>query len=438
MSNYAFVIDQSRTPLKPVCPKRARKLLSSGKAAVLRRYPFTLILKREVSKPKVYPLILKIDPGSRVTGFALVTDREEVVWRMQLEHRGGTIKKRLEQRRVLRRQRRSRLRYRKPRFNNRTRSKGWLPPSLEHRVQTTETWVKRLVKFCPIKEIWIERVKFDLQQIENPEISGKEYQQGTLQGYTVREYLLEKWKRRCAYCKRDNVPLQVEHIHPRSKGGTNRVSNLCLSCERCNSKKGSRLAEEFLKGKPTLLKNLLRQAKSPLKHATAVNATRNRIVKVLSAYKPIKTATGAQTKMNRVYLGLSKEHSLDAACIGEVNSLTVLSYQPLIAKATGTGGRQKCQINKHGYPVKHRPLRPIDGYKTGDIVEVNIPKGKNQGLWRGKLCPYTDRNCELHPEKSNRKRLGTKLEYIARVIHRKDNHDYRFARECPSTSVLQP
>ncbi len=124
MSNYVFVIDQKKTPLKPVYPKRARQLLTSGKAAVFRLFPFTLILKKEVPNPDIHSLTLKIDPGSKVTGFALVTDRGEVVWRMQLEHRGAIIKKCLEQRRALRRQRRSKLRYRQPRFLNRQRQEG--------------------------------------------------------------------------------------------------------------------------------------------------------------------------------------------------------------------------------------------------------------------------------------------------------------------------
>ncbi|WP_197047582.1 HNH endonuclease, partial [Planktothrix serta] len=68
-----------------------------------------------------------------------------------------------------------------------------------------------------------------LQQLENPEISGIEYQQGELQGYEVRQYLLEKWSRKCAYCGVENVPLEVEHIHPKSQGGTDRISNLTVA-----------------------------------------------------------------------------------------------------------------------------------------------------------------------------------------------------------------
>ena len=88
-----------------------------------------------------------------------------------------------------------------------------------------------------------------------------------LAGYEVREYLLNKWERRCAYCSVENVPLQVEHIQPRASGGTNRVSNLCLACEPCNTKKGTQDIKIFLAKKPDVLKKILVQAKRPLKDA---------------------------------------------------------------------------------------------------------------------------------------------------------------------------
>jgi 5-methylcytosine-specific restriction endonuclease McrA len=84
----------------------------------------------------------------------------------------------------------------------------------------------------------MELVKFDTQLMENPDISGIEYQQGELAGYEVREYLLEKWGRKCAYCSETDLPLQIEHIIPRSRGGSDRVSNLTLACEGCNRLKG--------------------------------------------------------------------------------------------------------------------------------------------------------------------------------------------------------
>ncbi|MEO0935476.1 MAG: RNA-guided endonuclease IscB, partial [Cyanobacteria bacterium J06641_2] len=236
--SQVFLVDTNTKPLNPITPRQARKLLEKGKAAVLRRYPFTLILKREIENPEMFPLILKIDPGSKHTGLALLSG-DVVIWVAQIEHRGHAISEALTSRAQSRRSRRGRkTRYRAPRFDNRKRKEGWLPPSLIHRVQTTETWVRRLMRFCPIAEIWVERVKFDSQLMQNENISGVEYQQGSLMGYSVREYLLEKWGRECAYCGKKNVPLQVEHIVPKSKGGSNRISNLTFGFFFKNSSTG--------------------------------------------------------------------------------------------------------------------------------------------------------------------------------------------------------
>ncbi|HCF4344178.1 TPA: HNH endonuclease, partial [Pseudomonas aeruginosa] len=102
-------------------------------------------------------------------------------------------------------------------------------------------------------DLAVERVKFDMQAIQNPEISGVQYQQGELAGYEVREYLLEKWGRCCAYCDAENTPLEIEHIVPRSAGGSDRVPNLTLACRPCNQRKGNQPVEVFLKARPELL-----------------------------------------------------------------------------------------------------------------------------------------------------------------------------------------
>ena len=154
-------------------------------------------------------------------------------------------------------------------------------------------------------------VKFDTQAIQNPEISGIEYQQGMLAGYELREYLLEKWQRRCAYCKKTNVPLQIEHLTPRARGGSDRVSNLTLACGPCNQKKGTQTAAEF--GFP----DLQAQAKVPLKDAAAVNSTRWTLYERLKATGlPVETGTGGGTKWNRTERHLPNAHWLDAACVG--------------------------------------------------------------------------------------------------------------------------
>ncbi len=365
--NHVFVVDTKKKPLMPCSPCMASKLLDAGKAAIFRRFPFSIILKKQC-QPSRTKLQLKIDPGSSATGLALL-DGSKVIWVAELNHRGSLIKKKLESRRASRRLRRSRLRYRKARFLNRTRGKGWLPPSLLHRVLTVMTWVKRLIKLAPIDSIAMELVRFDPQKLQNPEISGVEYQQGELAGYEIKEYLLAKWGRKCTYCNKENIPLQIEHIVPKSKGGSNRVSNLVLACDKCNKKKGDKAIEQFLAKNPNLLKTIKMQAQKPLLDAAAVNATRWNLFEGLKQTKlKITTGTGGQTRFNRCQLKLEKTHFYDAACVGQVDELEVLSNQPLIITCKGHGGRQKAALNKYGYPIRYNPLKPIKGWQSGDLA----------------------------------------------------------------------
>ena len=422
--NYVFVIDTNKQPVIPVTPKQARRLLEKGKAAVCRMYPFTLILKTAIDNPTIKPLTLKIDPGSKFTGIALL-EGENVIWCAELEHRGYQIKDALLSRRQLRSSRRNRKTwYREPRFDNRKRKENWLPPSLEHRILTTETWVKRLIRYAPITELWIEKVKFDMQQMQNPEISGIEYQQGELQGYQVREYLLEKWGRECTYCGKKDVPLQIEHIHPKSKGGSNRISNLCLSCERCNQKKGTKPVEEFLKKKPDLLEKIKSKAKKPLLDTSAVNATRNKLVKVLSNLLPTKTATGAQTKYNRIRLNLDKQHWIDAACVGDVNNIKLLTNQPLKIKCNGHGTRQMCRTDKYGFPSRYVPrIKFVKGFQTGDIVKAVVTSGKKVGEYIGRIATRSTGSFNI----STREKLVQGISYkYCKTIHKKDGYSYAF------------
>ena len=165
------------------------------------------------------------------------------------------------------------------------------------RVQNVRHWADRLSMVVPLSRIAVETVRFDTQLMENPIISGVEYQQGELAGYEVREYLLEKWGRKCAYCGAENVPLEVEHIHPKSRRGSNRVSNLLISCHACNQAKGSRDVREFLAHDPARLKRILAQARQPLSDAAAVNATRYAIGNALKELGlPVTFWSGGRTK----------------------------------------------------------------------------------------------------------------------------------------------
>ncbi len=387
-----FVLDTNKQPLNPIHPGRARMLLSQGKAAVFRRYPFTLVLKEEVSNPKVEPLRIKIDPGAKTSGLALVNDNTgEVVWIAELQHRGFQIRDALTSRRQLRHTRRNRkTRYRKPRFLNRTRPQGWLPPSLTSRVANLLTWVKRLSCLCQVTAISQELVRFDTQQMQDAEISGVGYQHGTMVGYEVREFLLQKWDRTCAYCGAKDTSLEIEHMQPRSKGGSNRVSNLCLACVPCNQKKGNQDIKDFLSGKPDLLKRILSQAKRPLADTAAVNATRwNLYENLKKTGLPVEVGTGGRTKYNRTIRSLEKTHYWDAACVGASTpeQLITSGVKPLLIAAKGHGTRQQCRTDKFGFPSRYCSRTKFHkGFQTGDIVKAVVTSGKKIGTYVGRVA----------------------------------------------------
>lgn len=423
-----FVLDTNNKTQNPVHPAEARWLLSEGKAAVLRQYPFTIILKEEIVEAEPKPLRIKIDPGSRTTGIAITDDDTgEIVFAMELEHRGQQIRNSLESRRVIRRSRRNRkTRYREPRFENRSRSKGWLPPSLKSRVHNIETWINRLRGFCNIQAISMELVRFDMQRIENPEISGVEYQQGELLGYEVREYLLEKWSRKCAYCGKTDTPLEIEHIVPKSKGGSNRVSNLTLACTACNQKKGNQPIEQFLSKKPELSKQIQAKAKAPLKDAAAVNATRWDLFRTSKKTGlPVETGSGGLTKFNRTTRGLPKTHWLDAACVGKSTpeKLFQIDKTILTAKAGGHGSRQMCRVNKFGFPrtkAKSKEKK-IKGFQTGDIVKAIVTSRKKVGTYIGRVAVRKSGSFNIKTVEKTIQGIGWKY---CRVLHLSDGYSY--------------
>jgi 5-methylcytosine-specific restriction endonuclease McrA len=391
--SFVLVVDQERKPLAPVHPGRARHLLTSGRAAVLRRYPFTIILKTVVPDARPEPLRVNIDPGSKTTGVAVVNETTgQVVWAAELAHRGEQVKERLAQRRACRRSRRQRhTRSRPARFDNRRRHAGWLPPSLESRIATVRTWVQRLRRWCPIGAISFDLVKFDTQLMQDAEISGVAYQQGELVGYEVKEYLLVKWGRRCAYCGAMETPLEVEHIAPRVRHGSNRVTTLTLACRDCNDAKGKRTAEEC--GYPQI------QAKQPLRDAAA-NATRWALYHRLSALGlPLETGTGGRTKWNRTKRGLPKAHWTDAACVGASTpaALDMRGVVPLAMRATGRHSRQMCRTNAAGFPdTAPKATSVVGGFRTGDMVRAVVPASSAKaGVYVGRIAIRASGFCNI-------------------------------------------
>ena len=369
-------------------------MLQRGRARVHRMMPFTIRLRDRIQEESVLqPIRVKIDPGSKVTGIALVREEQpeqiSVIFLAEITHRGLRITDRLNYRSSLRGDRRNRkLRYRPVRFSNRTRPKGWLAPSLLSRVDNCISWVTRFKKWCPIVSISTELVRFDTQLMQNPDIKGVGYQKGELAEYETREYLLEKFNRTCVYCGKQNVPFEIEHIVPVSKGGSNRVSNLTLSCVECNRAKDNIDIKIFLKDRPELLEKILKQAKSPLRDAAAVNATRWKLLNSLKEFGlPVTTGTGGRTKYNRKRFGIPKTHALDAVCVGVVESVKDWNKPSLSITAMGRGSYQRTRLDKYGFPRGYLMRQKyVNGFQTGDLVKAIVPKGKNQGIYVGRVA----------------------------------------------------
>lgn len=353
-----YVLNQNGSPLMPCSPAKARHLLKEGKAKVVGCKPFVIQLLWDCEK-NVQPVTLGIDAGYSKIGFSATTENRELIsGEVKLR---DDVSKKLTERRMYRRGRRNKLWYRKPRFDNRGKE-CWLAPSIQHKLDSHIRLIEKIKSLVPISKVIIEVASFDSQKMQNPEISGIEYQQGELQGYEVREYLLEKWDRKCAYCGKDNIPLEIEHIIPKSKGGTDRVSNLTISCHKCNQKKGNKTAEEFG------YLDIQKKASDTLKATAFMNNVRWKLLGILCC----DYTYGCITKHNRIKLGIEKSHSNDAFVIANGNgqdravSYFVSQYRR----------NNRClQLNRKGFKPsirkKRYDLQPNDLVKfNGQVLQV--------------------------------------------------------------------
>jgi hypothetical protein len=359
----------------PTTPRRAKLLLKQGKATVKERCPFTIQLTYTTGE-NTQPIKLGIDIGFKNLGFSANTDTLEVI--------SGTVtlrqdvSKKIEEKRRYHRNRRGRLGYRPPRFNNRKRVEGWLTPSIQHRLGSHIRLIHKIETLLPITFKKVEIANFDAHKMQNPEITGVEYQHGTLQGYEVKEYLLDKWGRKCAYCGKKDVPLQVEHIIPKSRGGTDRVSNLTLACKKCNVKKGNQTAEEF--DYPIIQK----QAKQPLKATAFLNNIRWKLVEQLGA----EHMYGYVTKYERNKLGLEKSHVNDAFVItGGTDQERCRPYQVIQVRRNN----RSIQTNRTGFKPSIRKQRYQ--LQPHDLVTYDGKLCKVKGVFNyGKWIRLSDSN----------------------------------------------
>lgn len=416
-----FVLSSDHQPLDPCHPARARKLLKERRAAIFRRYPFTIVLKdRTAAESGMHQSTLRIDPGSKVTGIALVGGSQEVVFAAELMHRGQQVHNALATRRAIRRARRSRkCRFREPRFSNRSRIPEWLAPSLQSRVANVITWVNRFRRLCPIGNLAMEFAKFDIQAMMNPEISGIEYQQGTLYGSEIREYLLAKFGCKCVYCGASSVRLQIEHVTPKSRGGTGRIDNLVLACPSCNQAKDNRTAAEF--GYP----EVQNQAHQSFRDAAVINSTRWVLYRKMKELgMPIECGTGGETAFNRRKLGLPKKHWVDAACVGRLGAEVRVDPNQgwLSIRAVGHGTRKMRNVDKYGFPRGDaKAIKKVRGFMTGDLVRAHVPNGKKAGTYWGRVSVRTTGWFNVRTATA----LVQGISYRhCRLLHRADGYTY--------------
>ena len=320
-----YVLNMRGEPLMPTTPRTARILLKGEKATVVRRTPFTIQLKYTTGETK-QEIVLGVDSGYEHIGLSAITDKKEL-YSAEAKLRTNIVKLNSERRQ-----------YRRSRRNRNT---------------------------------WYRQARFDNRK--NAEISGVEYQQGELLGYEVREYLLEKYHRTCVYCGNTDIPLEIEHIVPKSRGGSDRISNLTISCHKCNQKKGNKTADEF--GYPEVQE----QAKKPLKGATFMSTVRWMLVNKLRELGNVVTQTyGYITKHNRIRLGLEKSHINDAFVIAggtmqESGSITYLIQQ--VRKCNRKLFKGDRSHIKNTAPRYIHGLQKLDGTKvhaSAKVKEITI------------------------------------------------------------------
>jgi len=286
------------------------------------------------------------------------------------------------------------------------------------RVGNVVTWAHRLIGWSPVTHLEVERVRFNMQLLQHPEIEGVQYQHGELAGWEVRAYLLIKYAYRCAYCGKTNAPFELDHLQPRSRGGSNRVSNLALTCHECNQTKGNQTASEF--GHPEVEAG----AKTPLKDAAAVNATRYKLVEALRVFGlPVGGWTGGRTRWNRARFGVEKTHALDALCVGELAGVQAGTLKTLTILATGRGQHCRTNFTKYGFPYSYLTRKKqVRGFKTGDRVRAVVPtKLKTAGIHVGRVQVRTSGFFDIETHGSEVQGVNAKYCFL---VQRADGYDY--------------
>ena len=428
-----FVLDKSKKPLNMISNAEARILLRKKLAVIHKVYPFTIRLRDNSCGSKDRAYTVKLDPGSKHTGVAIVDDTNQVVMLAEIEHRGHLIKKNLDKCKRLRQARRQRkTRHRPRRFLNRTKPKGWLAPSIKSRADNVINFIKKYKKFINITKIMIENVSFDVAQMTaNNNLVGTAYQQGPLYQNKLRSFIFSRSNGKCVYCGAEAI--EIDHIVPRAKGGTNSTYNLVASCRACNQMKSNKTLKEFdkLVGKDF---SKLEPKKLP-KDAAIVQIARNYMIKKITELVPNTTTYSAWiTKYNRDSLGLPKQHYYDALSVGEVpTKFNFLTDKILVISAKGRGSRQMCRVDKFGFPrTSAKASKSVKGFQTGDIVRAIVTKGLKKGEYLGRVIVKSSGNFKIAYNNYLVDGIGYKY---CHLIQRGDGYLYSY-KECDFLSNI--
>ena len=409
---------------------KARILLKNRLAVVHKIYPFTIRLKDNSAVLKDRSYTVKIDPGARTTGVAIVDNKDSVVMLAELEHRGHVIKRNMDSRRAVRRSRRNRkTRYRPARFLNRTKPKGWLAPSVKSRADNVVNFIKKYKKLLNIDKVMIEHVSFDVAQMTaGTNLIGTAYQQGPLYDTNLREFVFSKTNGQCSYCGAKAE--EIDHIVPRANGGTNSTHNLTPACRSCNEKKSNLSLKDFGKLMNKDYSHL--EPKKLPKHAAIVQAARNYTIRKIKDIIPNTISYASwMTKYNRDKLGLPKEHYYDALSVGNVASYKFFTNKILVISAKGRGSRQMCRVDKFGFPrTSPKGSKLVEGFQTGDMVKAIVPKGlKKGGEYLGKVAVRSSGKFDIQIKiKTKTKTIEGIGHKYCHIIQRGDGYLYNYEK----------
>ena len=363
-----YVLNLNGEPLMPTNRHgKVRRLLRDNKAKVVKKSPFTIQLLYETSNFK-QEISLGVDSGSKHIGLSSTTTNE-VLFEADVELRNDIVDL-ISTRREFRRSRRNRkTRYRKARFNNRKRKENWLAPSIQQKIDSHVTMIGKVNKILPISKTIVEVASFDIQKIKNPNISGKEYQEGEqLDFWNLREYIFFRDNYICQCCKgksKDKI-LNVHHIESRKTGG-NAPNNLVTLCETCH--------KDYHKGKIKLPKTIKRGMS--FKDAAFMGIMRWSLYeKLKTLYPNVSLTYGYITKNTRIQNNLPKDHYIDARCISG-NPLAKSNGEVYHYKKVRCHNRQifKAKILKGGVKKRNQAPYEVLGFRLYDKV-----------LWKGIKC----------------------------------------------------